>query len=140
MRIFSVLAIVCCFFLAACTGSSDTDTLDVDKADSKQVAALADTTVISVGMTDSHVLQLLGPADTTDADGEGGQFWRYYGKRAEYVYASNQDGTPSMIIGEYNANPVIEPGQMPTGLPLIMTILFDPAKKVVNFTFSQIAF
>lgn len=140
MRILSIFSIVCCLFLVACSGSSTTSTLDVDKADSKQIDRFSNKIEIPVGMKDAQVLQLLGPADSTDADDSGRHIWRYSGKNAEYVYVSNRDNEQTLVIGNYIAEPSFEPGKESPGLPLLMTIVFDPAKKVVNFNFSQMAF
>jgi hypothetical protein len=140
MRILTIFSIICCVFLAACSEYSTTSTLDVDKADSKQAAEFAGKIEIPVGMKDAQVLQLLGPADSSDTEESGHHIWRYSGKRAEYVYVSNKENGQTLIIGNYIAAPSYEPGKESGGLPLLMTIIFDPSKKVVNFTFAQMVF
>lgn len=136
----SAFVLGCCLSLAACSGSSTSSTLDVDKVDSGQTSAFSKKIEIPEGMKDVEALQLLGPADSMETDGSGRQIWRYSGKRAEYVYVSNRDNGHTLVIGNYIANPVYEPGKESGGLPLFLTIVFDPTKKVVNFNFSQMAF
>ncbi|MDL2209929.1 hypothetical protein LJC26_03900 [Desulfovibrio sp. OttesenSCG-928-O18] len=133
MRIFSLFAVLCCFFLAACTGSSDSGSLDVEKADSKQIASAPDKIEIPVGAPASRVLQLLGQADSITAGANGREIWRYSGKRAGYVYSSNSNNVQMLIIGNYSRGGA-------DGVPLLLTIVFDPAKKVVDFNFAQMAF
>lgn len=136
MRILAVFSAFCCLFLAACTSGSDTNTLDPDKADSSQNTEAASQIEIPIGMAASRVLQLLGPADATDTDDSGRQMWRYSGKLAEYVYVSNSDGAHTLVIGKYIRNP----SEKSFGLPLMLTLVFDQGRKVVNFNFAQIAF
>lgn len=142
MRIYSLFLfflIGCCLFLAACSSSSATSTLDQDRADSSQITETPKTIEIHIGMKDTAVLQLLGPADTVETGADGRSVWRYSGKRAEYVYVSNRDNGQTLVIGDYAAGSSGGPGGYPSGLPLLMTFVFDPSKKVENFNFAQIA-
>lgn len=133
MRSIHIAIIACCLVLAACAGGSETATLEPDKADSRQVAAMADQIAIPVGAPSATVISLLGPADSTMALDDGRQMWRYSGKSAEYIYVSNADNRHTLIIGKYNRNGG-------SGLPLLLSVMFDPAGKVVDFNFSQLKF
>jgi len=134
MRILSLSAVFCCLFLAACAGSSDSGSPDMEKADSKQIAAAPDKIEIPVGAPASRVLQLLGPAEDIEAGPNGREIWRYTGKRAGYVYSSNSNNVQTLIIGDYSRDGTSG------GLSLLLTIVIDPAKKVVDFNFTQLAF
>ena len=137
MRILSLLTVLCCLSLAACTGSSDAGSPDVnktDKADSKEIAAAADKIEIPVGAPASRVIQLLGPAEDIEAGANGREIWRYTGKRASYVYSSNSNNVQTLILGDYSRD------GSSGGMALLLTIVIDPAKKVVDFNFTQAAF
>ena len=133
MRIFSIFSILCCLFLAACTAGSDTNTLDPDKADTKQTATLPGQIDIPVGTPAARVAQFLGPADSTDSSDQGRQIWRYVNKRAEYVYFSNTGNVQTLVLGKYSR----EGGE---GLPLLLTLVFDSAGKLIDFNFAQLGF
>lgn len=135
MRIFALLPVFCCLLLAAC-GGSETATLDADKADSKQVAEQQDQIEIPIGTAASRVVQLLGPADSTENLADGRQLWRYSQKRAAFVYTSNSGNVYTLIIGKY----IREPGAKSPGLPLMLTLVFDSARKVADFNFAQLTF
>lgn len=134
MRILSLLAVFGCLFLAACAGSSGSAPPDPDKADSREIAAAPGEIEIPLGAPASRVLQLLGPAEDVKPGPEGREIWRYSGKRADYVYASNSNHVQTLVIGEYSH------GGGSGGLPLLLTIIFDPTKKVADFNFAQVAF
>lgn len=134
MHFFKTFLIVCCLMLAACTGGSETATLDPDKADSREIAAVTGETRLALGAPSAQVVSLLGPADSTAAMDNGRQMWRYTGKRAKYIYVSNADNVQTLIIGEYSRD------GSGAGLPLLLTVILDPAGKVADFNFSQLNF
>lgn len=123
--------------LAGCVGSSASADPEAGSSDdSHQAAAVQDKTEIPIGAPVSRVIKALGPADSTDVTDDGREIWRYSGKRAEYVYASNSGNVQTLIIGRYIADPQPEsPGQ-----GLLLTILFDKAKKVADFNFALLRY
>ncbi len=135
MRIVSLCCICVCFLmLAGCGGSSPEGTLDPSPATPEPVAT--DKIEIPTGATASAVIKLLGPADATEPGGNGREIWRYANKRAEYAYVSNRGNTQTLVLGKYTADPEADtPGQS-----MLLTIIFDATKKVVDFTFSMMAF
>lgn len=135
MRVFSVFSLLCCIFLTACVGgSSETAALNADPQSSEGVVEAQALITIPIGATEAEVTQLLGPADSVaDADG-GRRLWRYAGKRAKYVYASKANNAHALVIGEYSTDSASQ------GLPLMLTLVFTSAGKVVDFNFAQIAF
>ena len=136
MRIFMILACACVLLLPACSGSSADGTLDPTSQETGQPAARQAKIEIPIGSPVARVLRALGPADATDAASGGREIWRYNQKKAEYVYSSKTSGTDTLIIGNYDPNPQPEsPGQ-----PLLLTIVFDPAKKVADFSFALMSF
>ena len=135
IRFFTTFIITCCFFLTACTGGSDTATLDPGKADTVQPAqtgAVSDEIRLAVGTPSAAVISLLGPADNAETMDNGRQMWRYSGKSAEYIYFSNADNVQTLVIGKYSRT-----GTGP-GLPFLLTVVLDPAGKVIDFNFSQL--
>lgn len=135
MRIFQILACACVFLLPACTGSSSDGTLDPTPAP-EQTIVEANKIELPVGSPVARVLKALGPADATEHASGGREIWRYSHKRAEYVYASKAGGIETLVIGKYIADPQAEsPGQS-----LLLTIVFDPAKKVADFNFALMAY
>lgn len=142
MRVPLLAALLSCFALTACMGGgADTQTLDApDAAQTAPAqtasAATVDKIEIPVGTPEARVLQLLGPADAVESGGDGRTLWRYTGKRTEYVYVSNATNVPVLIIGKYER----EPNEKSLGLPLMLTLVFDPARKIVDFNFAQISY
>ena len=131
-----LLACACFLLLPACTGSSSDGTLDPTPSETGQTAVQQGKIEIPVGSPTSRVLNALGPADSTEAASGGREIWRYNQKKAEYVYSSKTGGAATLIIGNYVRAPQPEsPGQ-----PLLLTIVFDPTKKVVDFSFALMAF
>lgn len=137
MRACLFAVLLSCFAVTACTGGgSETRTLDVP-ADSRTASTVAEDKIeIPVGTPESRVLQLLGPADAVENGGDGRTLWRYMGKRAEYVYVSNATNVPVLIIGKYQR----APDEKSQGLPLMLILVLDPARKIVDFNFAQMAF
>lgn len=136
MRVHIFVVLLSCFAVTACMGGgSDTQTLDTPAAQTDSAAAM-DKVEIPVGTPESRVLQLLGPADAVENGGDGRTLWRYTGKRSEYVYVSNATNVPVLIIGKYER----APDEKSMGLPLMLTLVFDPARKIIDFNFAQIAF
>ena len=116
-------------------GGSGEDTLDPTPAESR-TAVSKDKIEIPMGMPSARVIQLLGPAGSTESAGNGREIWRYTHKRAEYAYVSNSGNVQTLILGKYIADPTPEsPGQS-----LMLTIVLDPAKKVADFNFAQLAY
>lgn len=121
--------------LPACVGGSSEDTLNPEPVETRTVAN-QDKVEIPVGMPSAQVLKLLGPADATESAGNGREIWRYSQKRAEYAYFSNSGNAHMLVLGKYIANPTPDS----PGLPLMLTIVIDPAKKVSDFNFAQMAY
>ncbi|MCC8193679.1 MAG: hypothetical protein LIP28_03425 [Deltaproteobacteria bacterium] len=136
MRIFPIIACTCCLLLAACNGSSPEGTLDPVPPSERQTPVHSDKIEIPLGSPVSRVLDALGPADSTETWEGGREVWRYSRKKADYVYASKSGGGQTLVIGKY----VREPQPESPGQPLLLTIVFDPAKKVVDFNFSLMGF
>lgn len=137
MRVRTFAAFLFCLTLTACMGGgSDTQTLDTPAPGPAASAPSAAQIEIPVGTAEARVLQLLGPADAVEAGENGRVLWRYSGKRAEYVYVSNATNVPVLMIGKYIRQPDAKSG----GLPLVLTLVFDPARKVIDFNFAQIGF
>ena len=137
MRTLSIPALFCCLLLAACGGATGGASPELDKADSRQVTELPGAIEIPVGLPVNHLLQLLGAADNTERADAGRELWRYFGKRAAFVYVANRNNTQTLVIGGYLASPA---STAPAGLPLQLTIVIDAAKKVANFSFAQLTF
>ena len=135
MRIFLVITCLCCLLLGACTEPSPTGTLDPTPS-SEQTATQKDRIEIPIGTPLSHVLKTLGTADTIEAADNGREIWRYSGKKAEYAYFSKNTGTQTLIIGNYLNDP--HPGA--PGQTLLLTIVFDAAKKVADFNVALMTF
>ena len=135
MRIFSLIACLCCLMLTACVGSSSDKTLDPTPP-SEQTEAVKDKAEIPLGAPVAHVLKILGPADTTDSAEGGREIWRYSGKKAEYVYVSKSSGVQALVLGSY----IREPEAASPGQTLLLTIVFDSAKKVADFNFALMSF
>ncbi len=136
MRIFPILLCVCFLMLTACSSSSSNGTLDPEPSVSDSQTVTREKIEIPKGASVSRVLDLLGPADATDAAGNGREIWRYIYKRAEYIYVSNSSAVQTLVIGNYNPSPVSgDPGQT-----LLLTIVFDSGKKVSDFNFALKAF
>jgi len=123
--------------LAGCFGSSTSADPEAESSGiSRQAAAIQEKTEIPIGSPASRVIKALGPADSTDTTDDGREIWRYSGKRAEYVYASNSGNVQTLVIGRYIADPQPEsPGQ-----GLLLTIVFDKAKKVADFNFALLRY
>ena len=136
MRIFPILTCACFLLLAACTGSSSNGTLDPEASATDSQTVQQEKIIIPKGATASRVLSLLGPADSTDMADNGREMWRYTHKRAEYVYVSNSGAVQTLVIGNYNPSP--NPGD--PGQTMLLTIVFDAAKKVADFNFALMAF
>lgn len=134
MRILLFSAMFCCLVLSACTGASTSGSPALDTADSRDLATVPGIIEIPTGIPASRVLQLLGPADRTETLPDGRQMWRYTDKRADYVYTSNSGNVHTLIIGGYKAE-----GQE-GGVPLLLTVVLDPAKKVTDFNVAQMNF
>ena len=137
MRIVPILVCVCALMLAGCFGSSTSADPEAGSPDDTlQNVAVQDKTEIPIGAPVSRVIRDLGPADSTDVTDDGREIWRYSGKRAEYVYASNSGNVQTLIIGRYVADPQPEsPGQA-----LLLSIVFDKAKKVADFNFALLRY
>lgn len=137
MRIFPILVCACFLMLPGCFGSSSTGTADAPSADEgSQTVTRQGKIEIPVGTPVARVLKTLGPADSTDTTDDGREIWRYSHKRAEYVYASNSGNVQTLILGGYIADPQPEsPGQA-----LLLTVVFDRAKKVADFNFALMAY
>ena len=137
MRIVPIFVCICALMLplvlTGCFGSSTSaDPEAGSSGGSQQTVAVQDKTEIPIGAPVSRVVKDLGPADSTDVTDDGREIWRYSGKRAEYVYASNSGNVQTLVIGRYIADPQPEsPGQ-----GLLLTIVFDNAKKVADFNFA----
>ena len=139
MRIFSILACLFCLSLTACVGSSPDNTLDPAPTSGQakvQSETQKDKIEIPLGMSASQVLKILGAADSTEIAEGGREIWRYSGKKAAYVYASKSDGVQALVIGNYIREPqASDPGQV-----VLLTVVFDSAKKASNFNFAIMAF
>lgn len=124
--------------LAACTGGSETATLDPASTSASGSERTEPSTSgevqLALGTPSAQVISLLGPADSTAPMDGGRQMWRYTGKRAKYIYVSNADNKQTLIIGNYSRD------GSGAGLPLLLTVVLDPAGKVADFNFSQISF
>lgn len=122
---------------AGCLGSSTSTGAEAESSgSSQQTIAVQDKTEIPIGAPASRVVKDLGPPDSTDATDDGREIWRYSGKLAEYVYASNAGNVQTLVIGRYIADPQPEsPGQ-----GLLLTIVFDRAKKVADFNFALLRY
>ena len=132
MRILTVMALCCCaLFLGACTGSSTGETLNPDKADSKEFAASPGQLEIAVGTNASRIKSVLGDPDRIETDDRGRQIWLYENRRAQYVYASNTDNVSALAIGGY--------AQSDNGLPLLLRLVIENGR-MADFHFAQIGF
>ena len=129
MRFFPIVTCACFLLLAACTGSSPKDTL-TPATEGQEL--LQEKIEIPKGTAVARVLNLLGPADSTAIAANGSESWSYSHKRAEYAYVSNSGVVQTLVIGNYNPSPV--PGD--SGQTLLLTIMFDPGKKVSDFNFA----
>lgn len=135
MRIVPILLCCCALLLPACVGGSSEGTLTPEPGESQTIAA-QDKVEIPMGTPSAKVLRLLGPASSTEAGSNGREIWRYTHKRAEYAYVSNSGNVHTLILGKYIADPTQDsPGQS-----LMLTIVLDPAKKVADFNFAQLAY
>ena len=135
MRIFSILVCFFCLSLTACMGSSPDKPLD-PASSSAQVEVQKDKIEIPLGMSVSQVLKLLGTADSTESIGGGHEIWRYSSKKAAYVYASKDSGIQALVVGNYIREPQLDsPGQA-----ILLSVVFDSAKKVANFNFAIMGF
>ena len=134
MRIFPILVCACFLTLTGCIGSSTNGTLDAPSsgAETQTAATQQGKIEIPVGAPASRVLRDLGPADATDMTDNGREMWRYTYKRAEYVYVSNTGSVQTLVLGKYIADPAPES----PGHSLLLTIVFDQAKKVADFNFA----
>lgn len=137
MRILPIFVCACFLMLSACTGSSSEGTLDDPASQgAEQASARQDKIEIPIGAPVARVIDALGPADSTDVTDNGREMWRYSYKRAGYVYTSNAGGVQTLVIGNYIAQPAAES----PGNTLLLTIVFDPAKKVADYNFTLLSY
>ncbi|GHV53798.1 hypothetical protein FACS1894206_05220 [Deltaproteobacteria bacterium] len=140
MRIVTLFSFFC-LLLVGCVGgtggAAKPSPVEADKADSQEIAAISGTIEISIGMHKNRVLALLGTATDISKDEKEREVWRYNGKRAEFVYASNRNNVQTLVIGGYMPSPTLEERG---GMPLLLRIVLDPAHNVADFNFSQINF
>lgn len=137
MRIFPIFVCACFLMLSACTGSSSEGTLDDPASQATEQASTQQNKIeIPIGSPVSRVLSALGSADSTDVTDNGREMWRYSHKRAGYVYTSNAGAVQTLVIGNYIAEPTPES----PGNTLLLTIIFDPAKKVADYNFTLLSY
>ena len=116
-------------------GSSPDNTLD-PAPKSGQAEVQQEKIEIPLGMPASQVIKILGTVDSAEAIEGGREIWRYSGKKATYVYASKSDRVQALVIGNY----IREPQAGSPGQTVLLTVVFDSAKKVSDFNFAIMSF